>query len=174
MWQSGFEGDFPENGNFNCFGLGLSPRNVTKQWEFQNCRCFATMLLLWKYWRSHSFTHMKFFVRYKHAHLFCRCVLREYHGLFLHRSAAFFVLRLLRSFVERFYLSKKHDCKNPECVNLSFKELVWRGRVLGILALATKCYEHSPSPNLKRTLVENTLAENPEENRNNEKSQKCL
>ena len=106
-----FEGDFPENGNFNCFGLGLSPRNVTKQWEFQNCRCFATMLFLWKYWRSHSFTHMKFFVRYKDAQLFCRCVLREYHGLFLHRSAAFFVLRLLRSFVERFYLQKKHDCK---------------------------------------------------------------
>ena len=39
---------------------------------------------------------------------------------------------------------------------------------MGILTLATKCYEHSPSPNLKRALVENTLAENPEENRDNE------
>ena len=95
-------------------------------------------------------------------------------GFFMRSSAAFVLLRLLRRFVERFYLLKKLDCKNPECVNLSFKELMWRGRVLGILALATKCYKHSPSPNLKRALVENTLAENPEENRNNEKSQKCL
>ena len=34
-----------------------------------------------------------------------------YHGLFLRSSAAFVVLRILRSFVERFYLLKKHDCK---------------------------------------------------------------
>ena len=117
---------------------------------------------------------MKFLVRYKHAHSFCRSVLSEYHGFFMRSSAAFVLLRLLRRFVEQFYLSKKHDCKNLECVNLSFKKLVSRGRVLGILALATKCYEHSPSPNLKRALVENTLAENPEENRDNEKSQNCL
>lgn len=45
---------------------------------------------------------------------------------------------------------------------------------MGILALATKCYKHSPSPNLKRALVENTLAENLEEKRDNEKSQKCF
>ena len=112
------------NGNFICFGLGLSPRNETKQWEFQNCPCWTTMMLLWKYWRSHSFTHMKFLVRYKHAHSFCRSVLSEYHGSFMRCSAAFVLLRLLRNFVERFCLLKKHDCKNPECVNLSFKELV--------------------------------------------------
>ena len=93
------------------FWFGPIPRNETKQWEFQNCRCFATMVLLWKYWRSHSFTNMEFLMRYKHVHLFCRCVLREYHGLFLRSSAAFVVLRILRSFVERFYLLKKHDCK---------------------------------------------------------------
>ena len=167
------ERNFPESGNFICFGLGLSPRNETKQWEFQNCPCWTTTVLLWKYWRCHSFTHMKFLVCYKHAHSFCRSVLSEYHGSFMRCSAAFVLLRLLRNFVERFCLLKKHDCKNPECVNLSFKELMWRGRVLGILALATKCYEHSSSPNLRRTLVENTLAENPEENRDNEKSQKC-
>ena len=68
------ERNFSENGNFICFGLGLSLRNETKQWEFQNCPCWTTMVLLWKYWRSHSFTHMKFLVRYKHAHSFCRSV----------------------------------------------------------------------------------------------------
>ena len=56
-----------------------------------------------------------------HAHSFCRSVLSEYHGFFMRSSAAFVLLRLLRSFVERFYLSKKYDCKNSECVNLSFK-----------------------------------------------------
>ena len=59
-----FEGNFLENGNFVCFGSGLSPRNETKQWEFQKCRCCASMVLLWKYCRFHSFTHMKFLVRY--------------------------------------------------------------------------------------------------------------
>ena len=68
------ERNFSENGNFICFGLGLSPRNETKQWEFQNYPCWTTMVLLWKYWRCHSFTHMKFLVRYKHAHSFCRSV----------------------------------------------------------------------------------------------------
>ena len=68
------ERNFSENGNFICFGLGLSPRNETKQWEFQNYPCWTTMVLLWKYWLSHSFTHMKFLVRYKHAHSFCRSV----------------------------------------------------------------------------------------------------
>ena len=69
-------------------------------------------------------THMKFLVRYKHAHSFCRSVLSEYHGFFMRSSAAFVLLRLLRRFVEQFYLSKKQDCKNPECVNLLFKEQV--------------------------------------------------
>ena len=114
-----------------------------------------------------------FFYAYEIFRTLQACALILPLCLFMRSSAALVLLRLLRRFVEQFYLSKKHDCKNLECVNLSFKKLVSRGRVLGILALATKCYEHSPSPNLKRALVENTLAENPEENRDNEKSQKC-
>ena len=35
----------------------------------------------------------------------------EYHVLLTRSSAAFVVLRLLRSFLERSYLLKKHDCK---------------------------------------------------------------
>ena len=96
-----------------------------------------------------------FFYAYEISRTLQTCALILPLCLFMRNSAAFVLLRLLRSFVERFYLSKE------------------RGRVLGILTLATKCYEQSPSPNLKRALVENTLAENPEENRDNEKSQKC-
>ena len=38
---------------------------------------------------------------------------------------------------------------------------VRKGRGLGILTLATWCYEHSSSPDLRRALVENPLVENP-------------
>ena len=65
-----------------------------------------------------------FFYAYEISRTLQACTLILLLCLFMRSSAAFVLLRLLRSFVERFYLSKKHDCKNPECVNLSFKELV--------------------------------------------------
>ena len=31
-----FDRNFPENCNLICFGLGLSPQNENKEWEFKN------------------------------------------------------------------------------------------------------------------------------------------
>ena len=50
------------------------PRQIKTNNEFLKCRHIAAIVLLWKYCHSHSFSHLNFRTRFKHAHSFCRCV----------------------------------------------------------------------------------------------------
>lgn len=65
---------FPGNVNLICISLRLFMQSENKQWQFQNCRQFAAIVLLKKFGRSHSFARVKFLARHNNAQSFCRCV----------------------------------------------------------------------------------------------------
>lgn len=65
IWRRWLDGNFPENVDLICFGLGLSPRNENEHMEFQECHQFASTVtvLLWKYPCSYSLANLKVFSR---------------------------------------------------------------------------------------------------------------